>query len=643
MPTVDRAYIRRALEMADLNAVRMALLHDTRDPSIAALPVAADLDDAGREYLISKAVDWLQKNAGRGLPAVPSDAELRALMNLATHEEMGDLEFEARRELPAFRPFPYVAAWTRGKPAIPEDFKVAIIGSGFSGITMGVQLAQLGVPYVVLERRDEPGGTWSINRYPDIRVDTISINYEFPFEKLHPWSEYFASGAEVRKYLEYISKKYRIHEETRFNHDLQRATFDERRHRWILEVATPKGTEIIEANVVVSATGLFANPKIPTFEGQETYEGRIVHSARWPKDLDLEGKRVAILGNGSTGVQMLSAIAEDAEQVFVFQRTPQWIAPVPHYGQKLEPEVAWLVANFPGYWNWWHYAASMPLFETHDLLLPDPEWQAKGGKVNRKNDELREMLTRYMKVETGGRKDLLDRLMPDYAPWSRRPIVDNGWYRALTRSNVELVTDGIARLVPQGIQTVDGTIRAVDVIVTATGFDVAKFLWPSKYIGRNRTDLHETWDKGEGPRAYLGMMLPDFPNLFMMYGPNSQPVSGGTNLPIWYSVWAAYVGRCLVRLLETDKSCIEVRSDAYRRYNAALDEEGRRLLQLRPEGGVGRNYYVNQEHQRLQVQAPWYGPEYHRMCTQVDWSDLEISGPDRAILHAANRDPDRYG
>ena len=277
--TVDSTFIRRAVEVADLNAVRVALYQQTGDPELAPLPTTANLDEAQRELLISKAVAWLEQNAGPVRLAEPPEDELRTLMNMATAEEMGDLEFEARRDLPAFKEFPWTAQWTDGKPELPEGFKVAIVGSGFSGLAMGVQLERLGIPYVVLERRGEPGGTWTINRYPDVRVDTISITYEFSFEKDYQWNEYFGRGAEVRTYLDHISRKYGVHEHTLFNRDLKRATFDETRNVWVLESETPDGPETIEANVVVTAVGTFANPKIPPFEGQESFEGQILHPA----------------------------------------------------------------------------------------------------------------------------------------------------------------------------------------------------------------------------------------------------------------------------------------------------------------------------------------------------------------------------
>lgn len=622
---VGRHFIRRAIELADLDAVRISLYQMTGDRSIADLPVAKSLSSEQRELLVGKAVDWLEANASPDMPPEPPADKLRELMTLATHRDMSDLEFEARRDLPGFRTYPFAIEWDGEKPEIPEGFRVAIIGSGPSGIAAAVQCRILGVPFVVLERQAGAGGTWIINRYPEIRVDTPSITYEFSFEKRYPWKEHFGRGEDVRTYLEHVSRKYGVLENTRFCHDLKRATFDEGTDTWTLDIETPDGLEQLKANVVITACGTFANAKLPDFAGMDDFKGQIVHPSRWPQDLDLSGKRVALIGNGSTGVQMLGAVAKEAAQVYTIQRTPQWISPREKYGAPMEEEVTWLVNNLPGYWNWWRYMATAALFDIHSLQVPDPEWQAKGGKVNPANDQLREMLTGYIKHETGGDQDLIDKLIPDYAPFSRRPVVDNGWYRALTRDNVELVCGSVTRLTPDGIEMADGRRIDVDLIISATGFEVVKYLLPARYIGRGGQDLHEMWDAGDGPRAYRSMMVPGFPNLFMVYGPNSQPLSGGTGLPAWYLLWASFAGQCMMRMLREGKTRVEVKQQAHADYNVALDKEAANLLQLTPEGGVERNYYVNNQHHRLQVNAPWQSPDFHRMCAVVDWEDLELS------------------
>ena len=620
---VDQAFVRRGIELADLNAVRVALYAQTHDPEIAALPMAVAMDADQRELLISKAAAWVWENASTERLPRPDDAELRTLMNLATKEEMGDLEYEARRQLPAFEDWPFMIEWEGARPEIPADFRVGIIGSGFSGLAMAIQCERLGLPYTIFERRSEPGGTWSVNRYPDIRVDTISITYEFNFEKEYRWSEYFGRGKEVREYLEMVSKKYGAFANTKFDHDLQKATFDEARDVWVLEFATADGTATYDANYVVNGVGTFANPKFPSFDGLDSFSGQVVHPARWPADFDATGKRVAVIGNGSTGVQLLEQVANQAAHVSVFQRTPQWISPRDKYGAPMDPEVTWLCDNFPGFWNWWRYMAIAGLFGTHGFILPDEEWVAKGGKWNAMSDQLRADLTAYIRAQTGGDEELIAKLVPDYAPFSRRPVVDNNWYKTLTRDHVELVTDPIESFTPDGIRTADGTERPFDIVITATGFEVMKYLWPADYLGVGGLSIHDFWAP-DGPRAYLSMTVPHFPNMFMLYGPNSQPLSGGTGLPIWYVIWSAYAARCITRALSEGKTRVEVKAAAFERYNKALDEEASSLLLMQEEGARDQNYYIN-EHGRMQVNAPWYGPEFHRLCTEVDWDDLELS------------------
>lgn len=609
--------------MADLNAVRVALYQHTHDSQLADLPLAAELDEDGRALLVDKAVAWLSEHAGSGPVVEPSEDELRRLIAMAKGFEPTELQFQAWRNIPAFEEFPSAARWEAERPDVPSGFLVAVIGGGFSGLAMAVQLSLLGLPYVLFDRHAEPGGTWTRHRYPDIRVDTQSISYEFGFEKGYKWSEYFGRGAEVKRYVDHIAKKYGIYEHSRFGCEVRQATFDESRNVWVLDVATPSGTESVEANVIVSGTGLFANPKIPHLEGQENFEGVIVHPSGWPADWEATGRRVAVIGNGSTGVQLLSPIAREAEQVFVFQRTPQWVSPRPRYGQPMEPEVRWLIDNFPAYWNWWRFTA-MAFGDLHDYLIPDEAWIEQGGKVNRASDKMRSDLVAYMNAQTGGRQDLIDRLVPDYPPFARRFVVDNGWYQALTRDNVELVTDPIVRLTAKGIMTEDGTVREVDTIVTATGFEVTRYLLPARFIGRGGVDLHDDMWSIDGPRAYVSLMVPKFPNMFILYGPNSQPTSGGAGLHHWWVLWSAYAARCVMRMLEENKSSVEVTDEAYVRYNQALDDEASKMLYGRAEAVPEKNYDVN-EYGRLLVNAPWKGPEFYRQCTHIEWDDLELS------------------
>jgi 4-hydroxyacetophenone monooxygenase len=266
----------------------------------------------------------------------------------------------------------------------------------------------------------------------------------------------------------------------------------------------------------------------------------------------------------------------------------------------------------------------MHLFNFHkDFLIIDPEFEATGGRITQISENVRAMLTEYIKTETGGRQDLIDKLIPDYAPMVRRPIVDNGWYRALTRDNVELVTDDIVRFTKTGIETADGVHHDVDVVVTATGFDIVKYLWPAEYFGRGGANLHERWDE-ESPMAYVGMLVPDFPNLFILYGPNSQPVSGGVALPAWYQMWAGFVARCLTTMIEQGNTTVEVTLEAFKDYNDRLVVESQNLIMVTEAASASKNYYVN-ERGRMQVNAPWETCDYFRMTTYPDTEAIRFS------------------
>ncbi|AIT80060.1 flavin-containing monooxygenase [Novosphingobium pentaromativorans] len=623
----DRDFIMRGLEAADLDAVKITLFHHTGERTLAELPVAARMNGDQKVALMTRAADWLLENASAQRARAPSPAEMRAMMEMATGSPIGDKEFEARHEIAGLGDFPYMAKWDGDPPSIPPGFKVAIVGSGFAGVSMGVQLDLLGIDYVVLERRCEAGGVWSINTYPDVRVDTMSVTYEFAFDREFHWNEYFARGATVREHVERVSRKFGVHGRTLFEHDVKEARWNPDTSEWTLTVATPGGERTMTVNAIVSCSGLFATPRIVDFEGKEDFAGDIVHTAEWPKDLDYKDRRVATIGNGSTGVQILGELANAARHVDVFQRTPQWITPRAGYGKPIEDEHLWLIRNFPGYRNWWRFTATAPLFDTHKLMLPDPEWQARGGIVNEGNDAMRAMLQAYIAEQVNGDRHLIAQLTPDYAPLSRRPVVDNGWYKALTRDNVDLVTTPIRRLVPGGIETVDGRVRECDLIVTCTGYAVSRYLWPTRYKGDRGQDLHDEWDSGDGPRAYLGLMHPGFPNLFTVYGPNSQPISGGPQQPVWFATWGSFAARMLMRMLREGKPQVEVTRQAHDDYNRRLDAQAATLLQTSELGGADRNYYLNADQGgRLQVNAPWYAPDYHRMLTRIDWDAVRFAG-----------------
>ncbi|NKY51031.1 flavin-containing monooxygenase [Nocardia vermiculata] len=626
-----RGYVERAVEYADPNALRMALYQATRDAEIAAITpervfgpvtdtVVFSADDIA--LIRAKAVEYLLTEPDEAALPIPSRDEIVELLEMAEARTLGPDDLIMRHHIPAFADMPFQAQWAAEK-VVPEGYHVAIVGAGFAGIAMGVQLAQLGIPFTVYERRAEVGGVWSINTYPDVRVDTLSSTYEYAFEKKYPWTEYFARQSEVRGYLEHVARKYGVHEHIRFCSDVQGARFDEKTQRWTLTVCSDDAVTDLEANVVIAASGVFATPRDLPVTGVSGFTGQIVHTAQWRDDVEYAGKNVAIIGNGSTGVQLLSKVAEKAASVAVYQRTPQWISPRANYGVPIADELQWLMQQMPFYWNWNKYVAGLSTIDLRNVLMPDEEWIAKGGKVSERNDMLRESLVGYISSQVDGRQDLIDRLVPDYPPMTRRPVVDNNWYASLTRNNVELVTTPIDRMTDTAIVTADGEARNADLVIAAVGFQTEKYIWPTQYYGIGGVTLEEVWT-ARGAQAHLGMTVPGFPNMFMLYGPNSQPVASGAGLPTWFEIWTSYIAQCIVGMLENGRSSMVIRQDTFDDYNDQLHEEAKKLVYLMPSSAIQKNYYVN-EFGRLQTNAPWSGEKFYELCARPDESHFEFT------------------
>jgi 4-hydroxyacetophenone monooxygenase len=627
-------FVARAIDGADINALRLALYQATGDESLLELPMTTTPLYSGAAQMAAVAPDavpvikakatafLLSGAATKDIETVPADAELRRLYENFNAEKLSDRDWAYRRDLGAFDPHPRRVEWTDGKPGLPAGFEVAVIGGGFGGIAIAVQLASLGIPFTLYEKRNELGGTWSRNTYPDVRVDTTNFMYQYFFEKNYPWTEYFARGAEVRAYLEHIAAKYGVLEHIEFSSELLSATFDESGGAWDLVIDAGGETKRVRAGVVVSATGLFSKPKRFDAAGVDDFTGTLIHTAECTGAERFDGLDVAVIGNGSTGVQMLSAVHAQAKSLDVYQRTPQWLSTKEHYGEPITPETRWLFDTMPYYWNWYCYSVAtgriyMPLTQE-----PDPAWQAKGGLVCEANDNLRVTLTSYIKSKLKRKPELADLLIPDYPPMARRLVVDNDWLATIDQDNVSLITESIERLTPNGIRTIDGTERRYDVILTATGFEVEKYLWPAQYSGLGGTCLEDVWEDpaSEGPRAYLSITVPAFPNLYIMYGPNSQSRAG--SLIVSIELWAQYIAKAIVYQLEGGHQSLVVRDEVFNEYNQRLDDASALLIWSHPEA-KDRNYYVN-PYGRQQVNAPWQLPDYHALFSTFNPDDYHI-------------------
>jgi len=622
---MDPQFVDRALSVADLNALRLALIQLTGDPVLTDMKTELVPIRGGASW--GRAVkaehhDDLKARAKKVLEGFSDhpdgsqdmpDSELRRLFEIFGERTMTDEEFAFHKEQFALDMYPRAAKWSRAVRPIPDNFRVGIIGAGFSGIACAVQCELLQIPYTIFERRDDLGGTWHINTFPDARVDTSSFIYQFSFEKRYPWSEYFASQPEVKKYLEHVARQHGVYEHIIFGVDVQAADFDEDRDIWRLRFGNERPEEHVD--VLVACTGLFNRPSYPQIRGVAEFSGLGVHSTEWTDAIAVQGKRIAVIGNGSTGVQLMPRLAAEGADVTVFQRTPQWISPLEKYRESIPAETRWLLDTMPYYWNWFCYSFVVATFAQQDAQEIDTQWQLQGGLISERNDKLREILTKYVETQVSSRPDLIDVLTPDYPPLARRLVIDNGWYEALGCDNVALVTDPILELTSSGIRTSDGEHREFDIIVYATGFETEKFLWPMTITGRGGRTLEDEW-RHDGPRAYLGISVPGFPNLFIMYGPNSQPRAG--SLVSWLEVWSQHAAQAVVTMLEAGASRVEVNQDAFESFNCDLEAAHSNLIWHM--GPAGRNYYIN-SYGRQQVASPFriedYRSRFHRPLDQT--------------------------
>lgn len=498
---------------------------------------------------------------------------------------------------------------------------VAVVGAGPIGLLLASRLQAVGFDYYVIEKNDEIGGTWWENCYPDCGVDTPAHRYLFSREPIWTWSSYFAKRGEVLEHLQRFAHKFNLRHRILLRHTVEQMTFDSDQEMWHIRCRTD-GQQVVTltANVVVTAVGGLNNPKMPDIPDLDLFEGDLVHTARWRSDLRVQGQRVGLIGNGSSGVQIAKSLAESAASLTVFQRTPHWIRPNPDVKRPVTDEVRWLMRYVPLYAEWYrlilYWTFGDKLFS---YLSIDPQWQGPGP--NARNQALRSELCRYISSQVDGRTDLLDKLVPSYPPYTKRMVIDNDYYRTLTRPNVALVTDPICRADRRGLVTAESGLHQLDAIVAATGFENGKFLWPIEVRTRRGRTASEAWGGAQEARAYLGVAMSEFPNFFMTIGPNSAPAHGGSGVVDSGESQVDYIVSCLTAMAKSGFRLIEVKNEICEEYNRELDARIAEKVWTVP-GVMSR--YKNPEG-RVITNHPWSLLEYWLMTREVDLSDYHTA------------------
>ncbi len=432
-----------------------------------------------------------------------------------------------------------------------ERTSIVIIGTGFAGLGMAIRLKQAGIDdFVIFEQSADLGGTWRDNHYPGAACDIESHLYSFSFEPNPGWTRMFAPQAEILAYLRHCAEKYDILRHISFNSTVAKGTFDKKSNEWTIKLVDGR---TVQAPVVVSGCGGLSRPTLPEIEGIDTFAGKWFHSARWDANYDLSGKTVAVIGTGASSIQVVPAIAGTVKKLHLFQRTPPWIMPRPDRAMREVERV--LFAQLPQMQT----VLRARIFWRHEL-------GAYGFTVNPKIMRLGAYLGKRFLAREVRDSALRERLTPKYTFGCKRVLISNDYYEAVQRPNVDLVTVGIKRVVPRGVEMVDGSVVVVDAIVYCTGFEAAECAAPFELKGIDGQDLNDEWKSGA--EAYLGMTVTGFPNMFMIVGPNTG--LGHSSMVFMIESQIAYILSCLQWMRFKNVKRVDVMADAQARFNKHL-------------------------------------------------------------------------
>lgn len=575
---------------------------DDNDSGGFAPEVAAEIRQAMLDAVVAH-----EQGAPVAIPA-PTGELMQELLSLANGEPATpDYADMLAEDLGFTRPAP--------APALPTGITAVVIGAGVSGMLAAIRLREAGIEHVVLEKNLEVGGGWWENSYPGAGVDTPSHLYSYSFAP-RDWSTHFGRRDEVAQYLRDIADAHDLRRVIRFGTEVVSAGYDEQDATWTVRTADG---DTVTATVLISATGALNRPRVPEIPGLDTFTGPVFHTARWPSDLDLTGRRVAVVGAGASAMQVVPAIAGTVGALTVYQRSPQWVAPNDVYFDRIDDAVHLLMNRIPCYRGWYRARLAWNFNDrVHPSLQVDPDWEHPERSVNAVNDAHRRVFTRYLESELDGRPDLVAKSLPDYPPFGKRMLLDNGWYRTLRRDDVELVAEGVAEITPTGLVGDGGTVTDADVIVLATGFHTHRFLWPIEIRGRGGVRLADVWGPQDA-HAHLGITVPGFPNLFVTCGPGTALGHGGSFITV-AECQVRYIVDLLRRMVREDLRAVEVRAEVEREYTRRHDEAHDRMLWTHP--GM-TNWYRNAGG-RIVSTMPWQIVDYWRMTHEADLADFHV-------------------
>jgi 4-hydroxyacetophenone monooxygenase len=625
------AVIEDAVSYAEPMVLRGLLYQLTGDPGIKAMELkkvrvgrvetVAPAKEADVALLRRKAADFLKayRDAGAGPMDYGPQQRLPESLALIVGDPIKEEALDLMLEETALDPWVRSLKWrATPDPKRLAGFAVTIIGAGMGGLNAAVQLKRAGIRYSVIEKNPGVGGTWHENRYPGARVDTPSRSYTNLFGVNFPCPYSYGTHIENQKYYDWVADEFDLRKDITFNTEVRSLTWNETDAMWEIRADGPQGERTLRSHAVITGVGFLNRPNMPDIEGMTEFGGKAWHTAQWPDGADLRGKRIAVIGTGCTGYQLIPEVALEASHVTVFQRTPQWLFPVPGYLSASPPQLLWLDRNLPLHTNFMRFRSFYgPGADFAKIFDIDPNFKDPYS-CSEVNKAARDRSIEFLKSKLKDPK-LVEIMTPSHPAWSARPVVVDPEYcilDALLRENVTLVTNGIRRINRSGIEAGDGTRHDVDVIVYATGFRANDFLYPMKITGRGGKTLEELW-AADGARAYLGCMMPGFPNLWSLYGPNT---NGGLPVAQFHEMTTFYAMQCMEKLILDGRQSIEVKEAAYWRYNRIVDQGNSMKVWSDPRA---HNYWWT-KHGRTASQIPFTGYEVRELLLRPEFADLEI-------------------
>jgi len=487
------------------------------------------------------------------------------------------------------------AAKRKAKPA-----SALIVGAGFAGLGMAIRLKQAGVnDFVILERGDRVGGTWRDNTYPGAACDIPSNLYSYSFAPNPEWSRSFSGSNEILDYIHYLVDAFDLEKHIRFNCNVTDLSFQEKAGLW--EATLEKG-DVVRGRTAVMAQGPLSNASFPNIEGLDEFEGKKIHSARWDHNYDFTGKRVAVIGTGASGIQIVPELVKTVGTLKVFQRTPGWVVPRPDF--KTPDWHKKLFKKIPASQK----AVRQALFWTHETMAMAVIWNSPLTRVA----ERLSLAHLHNQVED----DWMRRqLTPDFRIGCKRVLVSNDYYPALQQDNAELITWPIARLAPNGIRTSDGVEHQLDCIVFATGFDVSKSGTPFPVKGLEGRRLDQEWQGGA--QAYKSINVAGYPNLFLTFGPNSGP--GHNSALVYMESQLDYAVKGILRILDGNLKMLNVKEDVQQRHNQRLQK---RLAKTNWNSGC-KSWYLTEDGFNATM-FPGFATQYQRQMAQFEEQDYQL-------------------